>query len=137
MSIPRNAGKSLAIAGCIAMTMALAGCFDDERAAKPAAQAAGADTSVAMSDPLLESGRQVWLGNCQPCHGTGLAGAPKVGDKAAWAPRLAQGIDVLQRHALEGFKGKAGDEMPPKGGHPELSDDAVRGAVAYMAALGK
>ena len=67
------------------------------------------------------------------CHGTGIAGAPKIGDKAAWAPRIAQGAATLEKHALEGFQGQAG-MMPAKGGRTDLSDDAVRAAVEYLAA---
>jgi cytochrome c5 len=61
------------------------------------------------------------------CHGTGVAGAPKLGDKAAWAPRIKQGKDTLYNHALHG-KGA----MPPKGGNASLADDAVKAAVDYM-----
>ena len=61
------------------------------------------------------------------CHGTGVAGAPKFGDKAAWAPRIKQGKDALHASALKG-KGA----MPPKGGNASLSDDAVKAAVDYM-----
>ena len=66
------------------------------------------------------------------CHGAGIAGAPKFGDKAAWAPRLKTGIDTLHSNALKG-KGA----MPPKGGNGALSDDEVKAAVDYMAAAAK
>jgi cytochrome c5 len=68
---------------------------------------------------------------CVACHGAGIAGAPKFGDKAAWAPRIAQGLDTLHTHALQGFQGKAG-YMPPKGGRTDLSDQSVLNAVDYM-----
>ena len=68
---------------------------------------------------------------CSVCHGAGLAGAPKVGDKAAWAPRIAQGLAVLDKHALEGFQGKSG-VMPAKGGRLDLSDELVKATVAHM-----
>jgi cytochrome c5 len=61
-----------------------------------------------------------------------VAGAPKFGDKAAWAPRIAQGKEALYNSALKG-KGA----MPPKGGNAALSDDAVKAAVDYMAAAAK
>jgi cytochrome c5 len=61
------------------------------------------------------------------CHGTGVAGAPKAGDKAAWAPRIKTGIDALLQSAL---KGKGG--MPPKGGNAALSDADVRAAIEFM-----
>jgi cytochrome c5 len=72
---------------------------------------------------------------CKTCHGTGLAGAPKAGDKAAWSPRIAQGEATLVKHALDGFTGKSGT-MPPRGGNSELTDDEVHRAVVYMADLG-
>lgn len=65
------------------------------------------------------------------CHGAGVAGAPKVGDKAAWEPRVAQGKDTLYKHAIEGFSGQAG-MMPAKGGNPSLSDDQVKAAVDFL-----
>ncbi|MHB8495823.1 MAG: c-type cytochrome [Casimicrobiaceae bacterium] len=80
------------------------------------------------------TGGQVFAQVCKTCHETGLAGAPKAGDKAAWGPRIAQGEKVLLQHALAGFQGKAG-VMPPKGGNPDLTDDEVHRAVVYMANL--
>ena len=68
---------------------------------------------------------------CSACHGSGIAGAPKVGDKAAWAPRIAKGIATLDQHAIEGFQGTSG-VMPAKGGRPDIADDAVKAAVEYM-----
>jgi cytochrome c5 len=65
-----------------------------------------------------------------------VAGAPKTGDKAAWAGRLAQGVDVLNKHAIEGFQGKAGF-MPPKGGRTDLTDQSVINAVEFMVAQSK
>jgi cytochrome c5 len=78
-------------------------------------------------------GETVYNQACVACHGAGIAGAPKFGDKAAWAPRIAQGADTLHKHALEGFQGKAG-LMPPKGGRTDLSDQSVINAVDYIVA---
>ena len=78
-------------------------------------------------------GKSVFDTACSACHGTGIAGAPKIGDKAAWAPRIAQGAATLELHAIGGFTGSTG-MMPPKGGRTDLPDDAVRAAVEYMAA---
>ena len=64
-------------------------------------------------------------------HGAAVAGAPKTGDKAAWAPRIAQGMDLLYQHSIEGYQGKAG-YMPPKGGRTDLSDQSVMNAVDYL-----
>jgi cytochrome c oxidase subunit 2 len=69
---------------------------------------------------------------CMACHSTGAANAPKLGDKAAWAPRLAQGKNTLYASAIKG-KGA----MPPKGGNTALPDDAVKAAVDYMTAAAK
>jgi len=69
---------------------------------------------------------------CQACHMTGAANAPKLGDKAAWAPRIAQGMDTLVMHATKGFKA-----MPPKGGRMNLTDAQIKSTVAYMVAESK
>jgi cytochrome c5 len=66
------------------------------------------------------------------CHAAGVAGAPKAGDKAAWAARLKEGMPKLHEAALKG-KGA----MPPKGGNTSLSDDAVKAAVDYLVATAK
>jgi len=77
------------------------------------------------------SGEEVYNTACSACHAAGIAGAPKFGDAAAWAPRVGQGMDTMVSHAINGFQGKAG-YMPPKGGRTDLSDEAVRSAVEYM-----
>jgi len=73
------------------------------------------------------------LAACSACHTAGVAGAPKTGDKAGWAPRVAQGKDTLYKHAIGGFQGKMG-VMPAKGGNTSLSDADVKAAVDYMLA---
>ena len=82
------------------------------------------------------AGEDVYNQACVACHGAGVAGAPKFGDAAAWAPRIAQGADTLHTHALQGFQGKGGF-MPPKGGRTDLSDQSVINAVEYMVAGSK
>jgi cytochrome c5 len=82
------------------------------------------------------SGPQVFNQACNACHGAGIGGAPKLGDKAAWAPRIAQGSGTLNKHALEGFQGQAGF-MPPKGGWVNLSDGEIIAAVEYMVGAAK
>jgi len=111
-----------------------------EPAPAPAAESApaagsppGAGEKVAAAAPAKAAdGKSTYDTTCVACHGTGAAGAPKFGDKAAWAPRLKQGAAVLQDHAI---KGKCA--MPPKGGNMALSDAAVKAAVDYMAAAAK
>jgi cytochrome c5 len=61
------------------------------------------------------------------CHQAGMNGAPKFGNKVAWAPRIAQGREKLYEHAIKGLRG-----MPPKGGSTNLTDDQVKAAVDYM-----
>jgi cytochrome c5 len=82
------------------------------------------------------AGEAVFNMACNACHGTGVAGAPKYGDKAAWGPRIAKGADTLHKHALEGFQGQAGF-MPAKGGRADLTDKSILNAVDYMMAAGK
>ena len=76
-------------------------------------------------------GKSVVASACWACHGSGIAGAPRVGDKAAWAPRIAKGIETLETHAIKGFQGASG-VMPAKGGRLDLPDDAIKAAVEQM-----
>ena len=89
--------------------------------------------TVAQPEPVAAAltGPQVYNSACIACHAAGVAGAPIVGDVDGWAPRIAQGMDVLVRHANEGFSGAAG-YMPAKGGRMDLSDDEVADAVVFM-----
>ena len=76
-------------------------------------------------------GKSVYDAGCTTCHKTGLMGAPKLGDKAVWAPRIAQGEAKLVSKSIVGFKGAKG-MMPPKGGNAKLTPLQVGNAVAYM-----
>lgn len=110
------------------------------QAAAPAANAPAPATAIAAgsSTPAIASadtGKTLYSTTCTACHGAGIAGAPKFGDKAAWAPRIAQGQNVLYDHAIKGFQGKAG-VMPPKGGS-SAADADVKAAVDYMVAAAK
>src|SRR4030067_136243 len=73
---------------------------------------------------------------CMACHAAGVAGAPKLGDKAAWKDRIAQGNDTLYTHAIKGYQGKKGF-MPAKGGNAALSDADVKASVDYMVGQSK
>ncbi len=88
-------------------------------------QKAGA--MVASAKAALESGEAVYSKACVSCHKLGIAGAPKTGDKDAWAPLIGSGMDTLVNNAING-KGK----MPAKGGNASLTDAQVRAAVEYM-----
>jgi cytochrome c5 len=97
------------------------------------ASAAPVAQTVSEPEPVAAalSGPQVYNNACLACHGAGIGGAPVLGDADAWAPRIAQGIDVLRDHAINGYQGSAG-YMPAKGGRTDLSDDEVANAVDYM-----
>jgi cytochrome c5 len=82
-------------------------------------------TASSGGDP--EAGKKVYESTCHVCHGTGVAGAPKLGDKAAWEPRAEQGMGTLVNHAVNGFKA-----MPPKGGNMSLNESDIHNAIAYM-----
>lgn len=98
-----------------------------------AALAAAAAAVVAPAPvATVLSGPQVFNEACYLCHSPpGVPGAPVVGDRTAWEPRVAQGIEVLRDHALNGYQGAAGF-MPAKGGRIDLSDAEVLSAVDYM-----
>lgn len=84
----------------------------------------------------VDLGKKVYDSACTVCHTAGVAGAPKLGDKAAWGPRIAKGADTLHTHAIKGFQGQSG-VMPPKGGSMNLKDDEVKAAVDYMISKAK
>jgi cytochrome c5 len=82
-------------------------------------------------------GKKVYDMACAACHAAGVAGSPKMGDKAAWAPRIKQGNATLYDHAIKGFSSKPGSIMPPKGGRTDLSDADVMAAVDHMVSASK
>lgn len=89
-----------------------------ESGGKPVVQAAAATGDVA---------KKTYDDFCHTCHATGLAGAPVFGNKADWAPRIAEGMDTLVKHAIEGYKA-----MPPKGTCTNCSDEDIKKTVEYM-----
>lgn len=92
----------------------------------------GAAAAAPAAGAAPRSGDQVFSSVCQGCHATGAAGAPKVGDKGAWSPRIAQGKATLYTHALGGIRA-----MPPKGTCMNCSDDEIKAAVDYMVGKSK
>jgi cytochrome c5 len=102
-----------------------------EAAAPAVPEAAAPAAEQKAGEAGADLGKGVYNKVCVMCHAAGVAGAPKFGDKADWGPRIAQGMDVLYKHALEGFTGSKG-MMPPRGGSTTLSDDEVKAAVDYM-----
>lgn len=99
-----------------------------QAAAAAAAQAAAA-SQVAYGGTL--DGQVIYNNLCTGCHTTGVANAPTL-DAAHWTSRIAQGVDVLHRHAIEGYTGPDGGVMPPKGGNPALTDEQVIATVDWM-----
>ena len=99
-------------------------------AAKVTAEPAQASAVVQVKD---RDGQQVYQASCVACHGAGIAGAPKVGDKGQWAARVSAGTESLYQGALIGKQSPAG-VMPAKGGNPSLSDKEVKAAVDFMLA---
>ncbi|RYE80509.1 MAG: cytochrome c5 family protein, partial [Oxalobacteraceae bacterium] len=81
----------------------------------------------ANAPKVLQSGQAIYTAVCAACHGSGAAGAPKLGDAGAWAARIKQGYDTLVQHAVQGIR-----LMPAKGGNPDLDDIEVARAVVYM-----
>jgi cytochrome c5 len=78
-----------------------------------------------------EDGETVYNTTCATCHGSGVAGAPILGEMGDWEDRIETGFDALADHAIQGYTGESG-VMPPKGGNAALSDSAVTAAVQYM-----
>jgi cytochrome c5 len=78
------------------------------------------------------NGEEIYKQVCSACHASGLAGAPKLGDKAAWAPRIKAGVDAMYSSALKG-KGA----MPPKGGNMTTPDANIKAAVDFMVSKAK
>ncbi|HVW53287.1 MAG TPA: c-type cytochrome [Trinickia sp.] len=101
------------------------GAVNDQAAAAIAALPSAPSPASSSADKE-QAGKALYTQVCQACHAAGVLGAPKFGDKAAWAPRLKDPMDVIYNYALHG-KG----QMPPKGGS-SASDDDVKAAVDYM-----
>lgn len=93
---------------------------------------APAPVAAAGASAAPRTGDQVYGAVCAGCHGAGVMGAPKFGNKGDWSPRLAQGLATVTDHALKGFKG-----MPAKGGCAACSDDEIKNAVKHMADAAK
>lgn len=92
-----------------------------------AAAPAAAPVVVAASAADLAIGEKVYGTSCVSCHGAAVLGAPKLGDKPAWTPRIAKGVDALYKSSMEGIK-----MMPPRGGNAALKDEELKAAVDFM-----
>lgn len=126
------------------MLAAVGGKQDGAAAPAPAAEPAAAAPAPAAADAAAPAtaaadsgkGKTTYDAVCFVCHTPGAAGAPKLGDKAGWEPRIAKGMDVLYGSAINGFMGSAG-MMPPKGGRPDIADEDIKAAVDYMVQAAK
>jgi cytochrome c5 len=129
------------LAAAVSVLLAACGGSDSGAPAAPAAApapvaAAPAPAPAAPAAPVNAVGEGVYKKTCALCHSSGVAGAPKPGDKADWEPRIAQGDETLYKHAIEGYTGSKG-MMPARGGGASLTDDEVKAAVDHMVALSK
>jgi cytochrome c5 len=106
-----------------------------EPAAEPEAPQAAAESQAAdkPADPqdVTVDGQKIYQASCQACHAAGVAGAPKLGDKEAWAPRIAKGNDALFSSVKNGL-----NAMPPKGACMSCSEDELGAAIEYMVEQG-
>ena len=96
----------------------------------PVGEFAVGEAASVVAAPVILSGEEAYA-SCTACHAQGIAGAPQVGANDVWTARIAQGIDTLYDHAINGYTGSAGF-MPAKGGNASLSDESVKAAVDYM-----
>ena len=131
-----NADKFIVPAGVfLFVSLMMVGCGGEKAAPvdTPAPQPKAFDPlALDLPDPALVEGRDIWIPTCGQCHIPGLGGAPKIGDKAAWADRIAKGKPTLYDHAINGFSGPQMLVMPPKGGFTELTDEQVKLAVDFV-----
>ena len=129
----------------LAALLSLAGCGSDKEVEYSAAQEKAIVDRIAPvgevameGDPIASapavaaasgprSGEEIYKKACFVCHTPGVAGAPKIGDAAAWEPRIAQGMDTLYEHAWKGFK-----TMPAKGNCFDCTEEEMKAAVDYM-----
>ena len=133
--------KALGVTALVVLSAALAACGAKENNAAPPPDVEAQITErIAPPGEVVKqgaatpatggsarSGAEIYQAKCATCHGTGAAGAPKLGDKAAWEPRIAKGLDTLHASAINGFLG-----MPPKGLCMDCSDDELKATVDYM-----
>lgn len=126
--------RRLALPAVALLALVLAACgdqpkIDHEQTATLIQPVARVELKAAAEEPAGDrDGETVYKSVCSACHSAGVAGAPKTGDNAGWAPRLAKGLDAIVSSAINGI-----GAMPARGGNPNVSDDEVRRAVIHMA----
>lgn len=125
---------TLIAAALLALTL---GACSEQNSSAPStsAPAPAATASAPAPAPVAEhkEGEGIYKRVCALCHAAGVAGAPIPGNKDDWESRVAQGMDTLYTHSIEGFTGDHG-MMPARGGSPALTDDEMKAAVDYMVA---
>lgn len=94
---------------------------------KPVGVSSTSDAPAAVASTSSRSGKEIYVATCKACHAAGVAGSPKLDDKAAWEPRVATGLDALLNTAIKG-KGA----MPARGGNPAITDDDLKTTILYM-----
>ncbi|MBE9515429.1 MAG: cytochrome c5 family protein [Proteobacteria bacterium] len=116
----------------------IGGSIKTAEAVQPVSKMSLAGTAMAsmIASAQAADGAGTYTSACAACHATGAAGAPKLGDKADWAPRIKAGNATLYSHAIKGYQGKKGF-MPAKGGQTQLSDAVVKAAVDHMVSKSK
>jgi cytochrome c5 len=124
--------QSAAVADRIAPAGAVYAGNTGRAAMQAAADAAAKAAASQVAYGGTTDGKTIFNNLCTSCHTAGVAGAPKVGNKAMWAPRIAEGLDTLIKHATDGYHGPDGNFMPPKGGNPALTDAQVKAAVTWI-----
>ena len=124
--------QSAAVADRIAPAGAVYAGNTGRAAMQAAADAAAKAAASQVAYGGTTDGKTIFNNLCTSCHTAGVAGAPKVGNKAMWAPRIAEGLDTLIKHATDGYHGPDGNFMPPKGGNPALTDVQVKAAVTWI-----
>jgi cytochrome c5 len=100
-------------------------CVEGDACAQPA-------NATANTAGVARSGKEIFGAVCTACHSTGAMGAPKIGNKEEWAPRIAKGMDTLLKHALHGF-----NAMPPKGTCTDCTDAEIKSTIEYMVSQSK
>lgn len=133
MSLPKEGNQAqIDQAGQRITPVAAVYAGDAGQAALAAATKPAAAPAAAYGGTL--DGKAIFDHLCTTCHTNPATGAPDIHDKAAWAPRVAEGIPTLVKHAIDGYKGPSGNGavMPPKGGNPALTDAQVEATVKWM-----
>ena len=132
-----NPNESAQIAERIAPAGAVYAGDTGRAAMQAAADAAAKAAASQVAYGGTTDGKTIYENLCTSCHTAGVAGAPKLGDKSMWGPRIAQGLDTLIKHATEGYHGPDGNFMPAKGGNPALTDAQVKAAVTWIVGQAK